>query len=74
VVDRSLDLTLLLACLMQLLPSAVEDRAVIIKRVSSGRRVARQPATILVPHSIVDHIAMLTEAQKKLAVSVRPST
>jgi hypothetical protein len=43
-------------------------------RFRSGRKVARHPAMILAPHSIVDQMEILTEAQKKSCVSVRPST
>ena len=42
--------------------------------VKRGRRVARHPATILAPHSIVDQIPMLVASQKKSSTWVRPST
>lgn len=71
--DLSFDLKLRLTCLTQL-PSVVEYRVFVTMRFKSGRKVARQPAMMLAPHSIVDQMEMLTEAQKKSLVSVRLST
>jgi hypothetical protein len=48
--------------------------AVANMRLRSGRRVARQPAMMLAPHSMVDQIAMLVAFQKKSSIWVRPST
>jgi hypothetical protein len=42
--------------------------------VKKGRRVARHPATILAPHSIVDQMPMFVASQKKSSTWVRPST
>lgn len=41
------------------------DRAVTRNLLKSGRSVAKHPATIPVPGSIVDHIAILVACQKK---------
>jgi hypothetical protein len=71
--DRSFDLKLRLTCLTQL-PSVVVTRVLDMIRLISGRKVARHPAMMLAPHSMVDQMEMLTEAQKKSWVSVRPST
>lgn len=43
-------------------------------RFRSGRRVAKQPAMMLAPHSIVDQMAMLVAFQKKSSIWVKPST
>ena len=40
----------------------------------SGRKVARHPAMMLAPHSMVDQMAMLVAFQKKSSICVRPST
>lgn len=50
------------------------DCAVTRNRLNSGRSVARHPATIPVPGSIVDHMAMLVACQKKPSICVKPST
>jgi hypothetical protein len=71
--DCSFDLKLRLTCLTQL-PSVVVTWVLDMMRFRSGRKVARHPAMILAPHSIVDQMEILTEAQKKSCVSVRPST
>jgi hypothetical protein len=54
--------------------SAVDSLAWWMARFRSGRSVARQPATMQAPASIVLHIEMLTTFQKKSSVWVRPST
>ena len=42
--------------------------AVANMRFKSGRRVARHPAMMLAPHSIVDQMAMLVAFQKKSSI------
>jgi hypothetical protein len=69
----SVDFQVRLTCFTQLL-NALESRAFIIMHLKKGRRVARHPAMMLAPHSMVDQVEMLVALQKKSSVSVRPST
>jgi len=60
-------------CCMQL-STTLDKRALLVSRLRSGRKVARQPAIMHAPHSMVDQVDMLTACQKKSSVWVRPST
>jgi hypothetical protein len=46
----------------------LDDRALLPSRLRSGRSVARQPAIMHAPHSMVDHVDMLTAFQKKSSI------
>lgn len=48
--------------------------AVANMRFKNGRRVAKHPAMMLAPHSMVDHMAMFVAFQKKSSICVSPST
>jgi len=60
-------------CFMQV-STTLYDRVLLASRLRSGRSVARQPAMMLAPHSMVDQVDMLTAFQKKSSVWTRPST
>lgn len=57
-----------LDCVLEERRDLVIDPAVAKTRFRSGRSVARHPATMLAPDSMVDHIAMLVAFQKKSSI------
>lgn len=63
-----------LGCVLEERRDLVIEPTVANKRFKSGRRVARHPAMMLAPHSIVDQMATLVAFQKKSSIWVRPST